>query len=479
MKEKSLAKNSIYYLIYNVLNVLFPFITGIYVARILPKNIVGEVAAAQNIVTYFVILAFLGIPTYGMREISKARKQSQDLNKIFSELVIINFISTCFFSMLYFGLILLVPSYKSELKLYIICGISVVLNALNINWLYDGLEEYRYISLRNVFFKLIVFILLIFLVKDSSDYLFYASLTIIGTAGNYFLNVLHSRKFVKLTFKNLNLKRHMKSIVFLLFVNLAIEVYTLVDITMLKFFSSNESIANYSYGSKINKILLQIVNTFTMVLVPRITLYYKEKRMDEFNKLIVKSLKIIILISIPMIIGIQFVSKFLICKIYGDTYLNSAYILNILSFVLLISPIGYLLGSRTLLVAQREKYMIIAVGIGAIVNVVGNFILIPLYNEFGAAVASVISEFVIAIIYIILGRKIYTISNFWKDMMKISISAITMLCTLLFCIAIENEMIKCIVEIISGIVVYTLMLIILKEDIAVDAFIKIRYKKDN
>lgn len=216
-----------------------------------------------------------------------------------------------------------------------------------------------------------------------------------------------------------------------------------------------------------------------MVLVPRITLYYKEKRMDEFNKLIVKSLKIIILISIPMIIGIQFVSKFLICKIYGDTYLNSAYILNILSFVLLISPIGYLLGSRTLLVAQREKYMIIAVGIGAIVNVVGNFILIPLYNEFGAAVASVISEFVIAIIYIILGRKIYTISNFWKDMMKISISAITMLCTLLFCIAIENEMIKCIVEIISGIVVYTLMLIILKEDIAVDAFIKIRYKKDN
>ena len=119
-KVKSLTTNSIYYLLYNVMNVIFPFVTGIYVARVLLPTNIGDVAYAQNIAQYFVILSFLGIPTYGLREISKVRNEKDKLNKLFSELFIINLISTIFFSLIYFSLILNIEKFLDFLS-FLIC----------------------------------------------------------------------------------------------------------------------------------------------------------------------------------------------------------------------------------------------------------------------------------------------------------------------------------------------------------------------
>lgn len=469
MKEKSLAKNSAFYLIYNILNIIFPFITGVYVARIFLPDTIGQVNAAQNLVQYFVILAFLGLPTYGLREISKIRHDKNNLSKLCSELLLINTISTLIFSLLYFGIIILVPQYRGNIFLYSVVGISVVLNFFNVSWLYEGLEEFGFIAIRNLIFKILCFLLLIVFVKDDNDYLIYAGITVLGTAGNYLLDILTSRKFVKFSFKNLDLRRHLKSVMYLVVVNLAIEIYTLVDVTMLNIFSSNEHIAYYSYGSKIYKILLQVVNTFTMVLVPRISLMYKEKRYKEFNELLSKTLKIIVLIAVPMVIGIQFVSPFLICKIYGDIYINSAYVLNILSVCLVISPIGYLLGSRILLVTGNENKMIIAVGSGAIINVICNLFFIRVFNEYGAAIASVISELVVCIVYICLGKKYFHLSNILKEIIKIMISCLFMLIALILIkIILNNVILECIFEIVISIIVYGLLLVLFKVDIVYD-----------
>ena len=160
-KAKSLSKGGLYFLIYNVLNMAFPFLTGIYVARkLLPTNI-GEVAAAQNLSTYFCILAFLGIPTYGLREIAKTRDNREERNKLFSELYTINLISTVIFTTVYFVLIGIVPIYRQNFVLYSIVGVSIALNAFNISWLYEGLEEFQFISVRNIVFKAVSFVCLI------------------------------------------------------------------------------------------------------------------------------------------------------------------------------------------------------------------------------------------------------------------------------------------------------------------------------
>lgn len=474
---KSLAKNSIFYLIYNVLNVLFPFITGIYVARVLLPDVIGQVAYAQNIASYFVIFAFLGIPTYGLREIAKVRNSYGKLSKIYSELCIINFISTIFFLSAYIVLIFSVPSFRENYPLYLITGGAIALNALNNSWLYEGLEEFSFISIRNIVFKLLSFVLLVIFVRGTEDYLIYAAVTVIGTAGNYILNVLHAKKFVKFTMHGLSFRQHMKPIFMLVAVNLAIEIYTLVDTTMLGIFCQDSNVAFYSYGSKINRILLQIVNTFTMVIVPRISYCYKENNFEEFNRLLTKTLKIIVLVAVPMIIGIQFVADFAVCAIYGDVYINSAYVLRILSGVLLISPIGYLLGSRVCLVADREKCMIISVGAGAVANVIGNLILIPQYGEYGAAIASVISEVIVMVIYIIFGHKFFRLQSFIPTMFKIIFSAGVATGYLVLCaVFIKTEWIRTIAEIIGAVVIYGVCLIITKEPLITGMLGKIKDK---
>lgn len=466
--KKSLTKNSIFYLIYNVLNVIFPLVTGIYVAHVLLPNSIGQVETARNIAQYFVILSFLGIPTYGLREISKARNDKKELSKVYSELVTINSISTTVFLFIYLVVIFSVPSYRDNLSLFLITGGSIALNFLNNSWLYEGLEEFKYISIRNLIFKIVSFILLVLLVRDENDYIWYAAITVVGTAGNYILNVISAHKFVRLSFKGMELRRHLKPVFFLVVVNLAIEIYSLVDMTMLGIFCEDENVAFYSYGQKIYKILLQIINTFTMVLVPRIALLYKENRFEEFNQLLTKTLKVIILLTIPMIIGIWFVSDYLICAVYGDIYINASYVLKVLSFILLISPIGYLLGSRIMLVSGHESKMVIPVGIGAIINIIANMILINILQETGAAIASVISEICVMVIYVQLGRKYFKLhfESILKTLWKEAVAIILMSLILIGCKYIPvSVMVQTILQIVLAVFIYFIVLFLLKEDV--------------
>ena len=469
--KKSLKKGGTYYLIYNVLNVFFPFLTGIYVSHVLLPDTIGRVNAAQNLAQYFVIFAFLGIPTYGLREISKARNDETEKNRVFSELYIINFISTFIFSFFYLGIIFLVPEYKSDLFLYLVVGISIVLNAFNISWLYDGLEEFRFISIRNLIFKAISFIFLIIFVKDEKDYLLFALVNVLGTAGNYVINMFYSPRFVRFSLKNINLRRHMKSIFFLVSVNLAIELYTLVDITMMNFICDKDEIAFYKYGQSVERILIQIINSFTMVLVPRISLYYKEKNLKGFNELLSKALNLIIIFAVPMIIGIFFTSDMLLVKLYGKPYIASAMILKILSFLIIVSPIGYLLGSRVMLATGNESRMIIPVGFGAFVNIIGNAILIPLLGGRGASIASVFSEIVVMIIYVFMGKKYFKIKSLTKTLYKTAISNLVMT-GFLFGISYlkVNAWILLTIQIFGSMLIYGGLLLVLKEEIVMEYF---------
>ena len=478
--NKSLTKNSVFYLLYNILNVAFPLFTGIYVSHILFPYDIGQVEAARNLAQYFVILAFLGIPTYGLREIAKARKDKNELSKTYSELMVINMISTAIFLLLYCVLILSIESLRNSVLLYAIAGISIALNFLNNSWLYEGLEEFKFISLRNFAFKIISFTFLVLLVRSPNDYIVYAFVTIMGTAGNYIINILKAKKFVNFTFINLNLKKHLKPIAFLFTVNLAIEIYSLVDVTMLNIFSTKESVAFYSYGMKIFKIFLQIINTFTMVLVPRLAIYFKEKKTKDFNVLLSRALKIIFILSVPLIIGIWFVGDYVICEIYGSSYLSSSLVLKILSFIFLIAPIGYLLGSRILLISGSERKMIIPVACGALINLILNYFLIQFYQEIGAALASLISEFAVMCIYVFLGHRHYRIIGLQKTLLCVFASCIFMIFFLLITdmLSIERSIIT-LIQIIGSVIIYFLFLITFREDVTYSYFIHIINKLFN
>ena len=467
-KEKSLSKGGIFYLIYQVLNLAFPLVTGIYVTHKLIPEKIGMVGAAQNLSNYFVIFSFLGIPTYGMREIAKYRDDDKERSKIYSELYVINSISTITFLIMYLILIILVPIYRNELLLYLITGISIALNFFNVSWLYEGMEDFQFISIRNLIFKFFSFCLLVLLVKSKNDYLLYALVTVVGTAGNYVVNMVCVKKYVKFSLKDLNLKRHMKSILYLVAVNLAIEIYSLMDITMMNFICDKKCIAFYKYGHSVEQMLLQVVNTFTVVLIPRISYSYKEKFYSEFNRLLTKGFKLILLCALPMIIGIFFTADFLMVNLYGKEYIVSANILKIFAILLIISPIGYLLGSRVLLVTGNENKMLISVGIGAVINLVGNTLLIPKLHEYGATFSSLFSEFIVMIVYISMGKRYFRLKKIKIFLIKLIGAASIMTLSLFLCEFISNGWSKLITQVIVAALTYSISLLLFKEQIAIE-----------
>lgn len=164
--QKSMLKNSVFNIIYTASNILFPFITSIYVSRILLPVGVGKVASAQNIASYFVTAAALGLPSYGVREFAKVREDTAKKNSLFTELFIINLISTTISLIAYIFVLILNNGFNGEGALYICCGLAIFFNYLNIDWIYQGLEEYGYITGRSVVIKCISLALLVVLLRQ-------------------------------------------------------------------------------------------------------------------------------------------------------------------------------------------------------------------------------------------------------------------------------------------------------------------------
>ena len=151
---KSLAKNSIYNIIYTTANIIFPLISSMYVSRVLMADGVGKVAYAQNLASYFVILAALGTPVYGIRKIAAYQNDQQKTNQFFTQLFVINAISTVISSAAYVIFIFAIKGSQNESILYLCAGLQLFFNFFNIDWLYKGKEEYGYITLRSILIKI-------------------------------------------------------------------------------------------------------------------------------------------------------------------------------------------------------------------------------------------------------------------------------------------------------------------------------------
>ena len=145
--KPSLAKNSLFNVAYQLVLVLVPLISSMYVSRVVLPEALGEVSVANNLVSYFVALAPLGIPAYGVREIAKAGDNKHARSVVFSELLIINFVSTIVFFVAY-AVCVVVMFGTAVPELYLIFGSLIIANALNVEWLFQGTERYDFISIR-------------------------------------------------------------------------------------------------------------------------------------------------------------------------------------------------------------------------------------------------------------------------------------------------------------------------------------------
>lgn len=472
--QKSLAKNSFFNIIYTGGNILFPFLTSIYVSRVLLPAGVGEVATAQNIVSYFVTLAALGLPSYGVREFAKIREDKGKRNKLFTELFLLNMISTTASSIVFIILLVANGAFGGDWHLYVACALSIFFNYLNIDWLYQGLEEYGYITARSLLIKTISFIGILIFVRSRQDYILYALISSFGTGANYLFNVVHARTFVRFDFSEINIRRHVKSVIWIAVIIFLTSIYNKIDTTMLGFMATKESVGYYTYAQKTISIVVTMGNAITAALLPRLSFYYENDK-NGFYKLLNKGFGVLCLSVIPLCVGLFLVSDHAVVFLYGEEFSPAALTIRLLCPIILIKSFGDLYCYQLAYSTRNERIIVPAAASASAINIMTNAVLIPSLLQNGAVIASVLSELITnAVQFIYLKKKVkYRISI--KPLFQSLISCAAMAAGVLVIerLALSNSILL-FWEVICGAVIYVLINVALKNELLFEAFAKMK-----
>lgn len=425
MKQKSIAKNYIYNLLNLASTALIPLITYPYVTRVLSPSGLGKVNFAVSVSTYFVLIASLGIPTYGIREIARNRENKQETEKIVNEIFLINLFMSFISILALIVTTLIVPQFRDISLLLFINAINVIFAPISFNWFYQGVEEYGYITIRNVTFRILSAVLIFMFVKSFDDYYIYAIILVIQTSGAYIFNFIHLRNYVHINlFKKYSIKKHIKPIFTFFAMSAAISVYAVMPNTFLGIFLGDEAVGYFSVAQKINSLLLTLVCALGTVALPRLSYYIKKGDKKHFSFLIKKSVNFSMAIACAVIGYLMIAAKSLILLFAGEQYNNSVLILQIMCYILIFSGLSNVTGIQILIPLKNENVTTNSVILGAIIGVISFLVLIPRFGLIGVALSCVIVEIFVLAFQMIYIKKNLKVSIISKDLFKYIVSAV-------------------------------------------------------
>lgn len=481
MNKKSLTKNSLFNLAYRGFTALFPLVTTTYISRVLLPEGVGTVTYAQTVASYFVLLASLGIPSYGVKAIAQNSEDKEKCSKTFFELFGINFSATLLCIVAYYMFVSNFSYFADRQELFYVMGLMLILNIFNIDWFYQGIEEYGYIAVRSFIVKVLSFAAMLLFVHEKSDYLIYALILCMATAGNNVLNALHLKKYVTFPRKGLNMGQHLRPVLVLLASTIATEVYTMLDTVMLEYFHGDISVGYYSNAVKIVRLTYTVVIALVAVFYPRISMYYKQKEQEACNALLTRGTEILLLLALPCVAGLALTADAVITFVCGAAFAPAASTLQILSVLVVVFSIAYFLGHIILTATGMERKILYASVIGALVNVCANTLLIPKLAQNGAAFASVLSEVAVTGILLWYSRRYYelTISRRFKGSLVAALALMTAVTVALihgFSDLLVAQAWVILPVIAVAVTVYFGSLLLLKNPLALEAAAKVRRK---
>ena len=399
MRIRSVKFNFIMNFLLTASSIIFPLITFPYVSRVLQAAGNGKVAFAAAVLTYFTMFASLGIPTYGIRVCAQVRDDKEKLSRTVQELLIINTVTMVIVYAVFAVMIFIVPEFAKEKELLFINSITMVLNVFGVSWLYSALEQYAYITVCSLTFKVISIVMMFAWVKNPGDYIIYGAITVFASAGSYVLNFINLHKYVTLRKKgSYNFKRHLKPIGIFFAMSAATSVYTNLDVVMIQFIKDETEVGYYNAAIKVKTILVSLITSLGTVLLPRLSFYVKQKDQDAFQKTIVKAFNFVFILASSVMVYFMIFARETILTLSGSEYLPSILPMILLMPTVLFIGLSNITGIQILTPLGREKEVLISIVCGAVVDFVLNLILIAKYGAAGAAFATLLAELVVLVV---------------------------------------------------------------------------------
>ncbi|MCR5376626.1 MAG: flippase [Lachnospiraceae bacterium] len=466
-RNKSLALNAALNTVKTVLGILFPLITYPYVSRVLGVENLGIYNFSFSFLSYFLLIAALGVPTYGIREGTNYRDNKEQLQGFVSELFSINVISTTVSYTLLIILLYAIPFMRPYRTTILILSAEILFTTLGTSWVYNVFEDFLAIAIRTVFFQLLSLVFVFLFVKTSNDLYNYVLILLISNSGANLVNFFYIRKkYCKFYFTlRIDWKRHLRPIMTIFSAAVAITVFVSSDTTMLGFMTNDYQVGLYGVAVKIYTIIKSVLAAILMVFIPRFTLMLSGKRENETNEFFSRVFNVLTVLVLPMCFGLFLLSEDVVLVVSGKEYYGAAAPLRILSLAEVFSLFAGMYTQCVLIPLKKEKIVFRATAISAVVNIVLNILLIPLWGICAAAVTTVISEFIAFVIAYVYSIDTIRLVNVWKNLASALLGCAGIVVVCIACRGIGLIVPRVVISVIGSVAIYVIALALSKNPV--------------
>ncbi|OBZ33320.1 oligosaccharide flippase family protein [Megasphaera sp. DISK 18] len=423
--SKSVSKNYIYNVSYQLLLLITPFITTPYLSRVLEPAGIGTYSYTYSIVSYFILLASLGVADYAQREIAYQQDDPHLQSRTFYEVTLIRFLLVGLSLCIYY---FVVSSFSDNHLIYWYQALNILAVLFDISWFFQGLEEFGKIVLRNFIIKFASVICIFVFIHQPEDLnKFVILIGMMNILSGISIWLYLPKYLVPVPRQEIKAFRNFSIIIQMFLPQIAIQVYTVLDKTMIGVMTGSPlENGYYEQAEKVVKLSLTIVTSLGTVMLPRIAYAYAHKDYETIRTNMMRSYRFVWFLTLPMFCGFIAVSNNFVPWFFGPGYDKVVPLMQILSGLVIAIGLSNVTGIQYMLPTNQQNKLTLTVICGAVVNFVLNLVLIPMMQSIGAAIASIIAEITVTAVQFYLVRQVFSISQIIRSSSKYLLSCLIM-----------------------------------------------------
>lgn len=473
---KNIFVNYAYNLSYQMFILLVPLITAPILARTLGANQLGIFSYVSSSTTIIYTVGLIGLYSFGVRQVAFTRENKYDLSNTFWNIIYIRLVLSILTLSIYF-----IIFKDSEYLHYFILYIPFLLSQLfDVSWIFVGIENMKPAVIKNFLTKIITILFIVFFIKEEKDLGLYFLVISISTLFGNMIVIPQLRFYISKPEKiNLFLIREIIRGSFYLFIpQVAVVLYLQVDKVMIKYFTdTTDQIAYYDYAQKLINIPTTLILTIGIIMMPRLANEFSKHNMETISKLVEKTIKIVILLSLPLLFGIISISDKFIPWYLGNDFSPVIITMKVLSPMIILNSLLNVSGSQFFVATKQTKKLTISNILGLTLNVILNVFLIPEFGIIGASITTLISTFLVILIQYYYLYKQIGVKFIMSSLLKYSIFAFAMFLVIKFTtLNLDVSAITTLIQVTIGFIFYLLLLLISKDKL-LEELISIIQKK--
>lgn len=467
--QNSILKNLSYNVILQIVLMILPLISIPYVSRVLGNEGIGIYSFTLSLTQYFIILGSIGLALYGNRQIAYTRDDKELMSRTFWAILILRVSTTSLALFFYYGLFL---NAQDLFYIRMIQSIHIVASMFDITWLYVGLEEFKRIVTRNLLIKMIGLIAIFVFIRSQDDVILYTWINIAMSIGSTLVMWLYVPKLlVKTQVRYKDVQSHFKPALHLFIPQIASQVYVMLDKTMIGYLSSYEQVGFYTQSDRIIKAVQELIATLGTVMLPRMSYIFSKGDTSQMKTYLNQNLKAVSYVSLPMFFGIVAVAPEFVPWFFGPGYEPVILIMQSVASVLFFISLSSVLGVQYLIPSNRVNEFTLSIVLGAIINLVLNFTLIPKFGALGAVIGTISAEFIVMLVQFIVLRKIVTFSTYFRSLIKYILASVLMVIAIrLASQYFPINPLTTMIQVGLGFIIYILLLYLMKEEMNLKVF---------